>query len=260
MEIYDPAPARPSSDGMESPGNVTPGAGGDEAGARGCGLRAGRWLPGLAALLAPAVLAAGIYGYTGVDGGVYLSNVPGDARYAPLIQEPGVPATSAAALAPASTDSHLALIVQAARAHGIEPALLQAVAGVESGLDAAAVSAKGAMGLMQLMPDTASRYGVSDPFDPAANLDAGARHLRHLLERYQCDLSLALAAYNAGEGAVARHGGIPPYRETVAYVPRVLRRYQRLLDYPDPAGAGVSLPAGYSICPLGRPARLATLP
>jgi soluble lytic murein transglycosylase-like protein len=90
------------------------------------------------------------------------------------------------------------------------------------------VSGKGAAGLMQLMPDTAKRYGVADRFDPRQNLEGGARYLRDLLRLFDNNVSLALAAYNAGENAVARYGNrIPPYRETLNYVPRVLDFYQR---------------------------------
>jgi hypothetical protein len=113
-----------------------------------------------------------------------------------------------------------------ARRHGLEPSLVRAVAAVESGFRPAAVSPKGAQGLMQLMPSTARSLGVEDAFDPASNLDGGTRHLRTLLERYEGDLAKALAAYNAGEGAVARHGGVPPYRETKAYVKKVLQKYE----------------------------------
>lgn len=120
-----------------------------------------------------------------------------------------------------------ALAGAAARRHGLDPDLVLAVVQVESGFRPDAVSPKGALGLMQLMPGTASALGVSDPLDPGQNLDGGARHLGALVDRYDGDLTRALAAYNAGEGAVARHGGVPPYRETRAYVKDVLRRYAR---------------------------------
>ena len=117
-----------------------------------------------------------------------------------------------------------ALAFEAARRHSLDPALVQAVVAVESGFRPDAVSAKGAQGLMQLMPATARSLGVKDSLDPADNLDGGTRHLRGLIERYNGDVKRALAAYNAGEGAVARHGGVPPYPETVAYVRKVLER------------------------------------
>jgi soluble lytic murein transglycosylase-like protein len=120
-----------------------------------------------------------------------------------------------------------ALAETAARRHGLDPDLVMAVAQAESGLQPTAVSRKGAQGLMQLMPATAASLGVSDPFDPAQNLDGGARHLGSLLQRYDGDLKRALAAYNAGEGAVAKHGGVPPYPETRSYLRTVLARYRK---------------------------------
>ena len=119
-----------------------------------------------------------------------------------------------------------ALAQAAARKHHLDPALVLAVVSVESAFRPDAVSPKGAQGLMQLMPGTAASLGVRDPFDPEQNLDGGARYLRGLVEQYGGNLMKALAAYNAGSGAVSRHGGVPPYRETREYVKRVLRRYQ----------------------------------
>ena len=113
-----------------------------------------------------------------------------------------------------------AMAEEAARRHGLDPDLVRAVVAVESGFRPDAVSPKGAQGLMQLMPRTARALGVKDSFDPADNLDGGTRYLRSLVTRYNGDVKRALAAYNAGEGAVARHGGIPPYPETLAYVRR----------------------------------------
>jgi soluble lytic murein transglycosylase-like protein len=119
------------------------------------------------------------------------------------------------------------LVAQASRAHGVSARLLHAVIRAESNYEANAVSRAGALGLMQVMPGTASRYGVDDALDPAANIAAGAQYLRSLLARYEGDLVLALAAYNAGEGAIARHGGVPPYPETTRYIERVLDYYER---------------------------------
>jgi len=123
------------------------------------------------------------------------------------------------------------LIVQsAALAQRIDPALLHAVIGVESAYAARAVSSRGAQGLMQLMPPTAKEYGVTDAFDPRQNVVAGARHLRLLLDQFNQNTALALAAYNSGAAAVLRHHReIPPFSETLAYVPRVLGRYAALL-------------------------------
>jgi soluble lytic murein transglycosylase-like protein len=109
-----------------------------------------------------------------------------------------------------------------ARRHGVDEALVHAVIQVESRYDPFAVSPRGAMGLMQLMPRTAERFEVTNAFDPVQNVDGGVRYLKELLARYSGQVRLALAAYNAGEEAVERHGGIPPYRETVDYVKRVL--------------------------------------
>ncbi|QET03831.1 lytic transglycosylase domain-containing protein [Cupriavidus pauculus] len=129
----------------------------------------------------------------------------------------------------------LPFVTQAASDNRLDPALLLAVIHAESGFNPAALSPKGAVGLMQLMPATAGRYGEPDPRDPARNVRAGAAHLRYLIGRYG-DLPLALAAYNAGEGAVERHGlQIPPYAETQQYVPRVMalyRGYQARLPNP----------------------------
>ena len=114
-----------------------------------------------------------------------------------------------------------ALIAAAAERHGVSPTLVHAVIEVESNFEHRARSRKGAMGLMQLMPGTARQYAVANPYDPRSNIDAGTRHLRMLLDRF--DVSRALAAYNAGEGAVRRFGGVPPYPETRSYVRRILR-------------------------------------
>ncbi len=109
--------------------------------------------------------------------------------------------------------------------HGMDPRLVHAVVTVESGYNPRAVSRKGAQGLMQLMPDTARRLRVKDPFDPEENVRAGVRELARLVDRYVGDLPRALAAYNAGEGAVDRYRGIPPYRETRQYVQRIMTLY-----------------------------------
>jgi hypothetical protein len=120
------------------------------------------------------------------------------------------------------------LIADAAQRHGLDPVLLTAMATVESSFDPSAISPKGASGLLQLMPATARRFGVSDIFDVSQNVDGGARYLSWLLERYDGQTELALAGYNAGEGAVDRHQGVPPFRETREYVRRVLNGADRL--------------------------------
>ena len=122
------------------------------------------------------------------------------------------------------------MVNRVARTYGLESALLHAVISVESRYSPKAVSKAGAIGLMQLMPETARRYGVADPLDPLQNLRGGARYLRYLLKKYNNDRNLALAAYNAGEASVAKYGNqIPPYPETTEYVPRVMGYYRKYL-------------------------------
>ncbi|MCZ2156715.1 MAG: lytic transglycosylase domain-containing protein [Bryobacterales bacterium] len=115
------------------------------------------------------------------------------------------------------------LIDETSRKHGVNPRLVHSIVRVESNYEQKAISPKGALGLMQLIPATARRYGVENPFDASQNIEGGVRYLKSLTERFQGNLSLALAAYNAGEGAVERHGGIPPYPETREYVRKVTR-------------------------------------
>ena len=130
-------------------------------------------------------------------------------------------ATEGQPLGPYSTQRPYARLVRAAAdRHRVDAEILHAVIEVESGYHADAVSRRGAKGLMQLMPVTVERYDVQDPFDPAANIDAGARYLRYLFDQF--GMRGGLAAYNAGEGAVGRFHGVPPYRETVRYVDRIL--------------------------------------
>ena len=138
--------------------------------------------------------------------------------------EPGTDEVAAAStVAPLASPAGVPygdLIEAMATQHGVDPQLVRAVIQVESAYQARARSPKGAMGLMQLMPRTARQYAVKNPYDPKANIEAGIKHLKSLLERFE--LSVALAAYNAGEAAVDRFGGIPPYRETRDYVSRIL--------------------------------------
>ena len=122
------------------------------------------------------------------------------------------------------------LIRQAALAHGVDPRLVASVAYRESGFDPRAVARAGATGVMQLMPETAKFFGVSDIFDPRENIFAGVRYLKILLDTFRGDLDLTLAAYNAGPGAVERYRGVPPYKETLAYVSGVRRHYETFLN------------------------------
>lgn len=175
---------------------------------------------------------AGIYTFTDANGVMHFTNVPSTPRYADMKRVAYMPEPAASLRARLVDPGRFSpLVEQAAREHQIDQALLRAVIAVESGYDPNAVSHKGAVGLMQLMPQTARRYGVRNMYDPAQNIQGGARYLRDLMGKFNNDLPLVLAAYNAGEDAVAQHGNrIPPYRETRSYVPRVLdfyRQYRR---------------------------------
>jgi len=172
-----------------------------------------------------------IYIYSAGDGTVSLSNVPENRHYAilPLAPQEATPAADIRepSLKLANKVQYDRIVAEIARAYGLDSALLHAVISVESRYSATAVSRKGATGLMQLMPNTAKRYGVTDSFDPVQNIHGGARHLQYLLKMFNNDISLALAAYNAGEGSVIKYGNrIPPFPETTNYVPQVLGFYQ----------------------------------
>jgi soluble lytic murein transglycosylase-like protein len=175
---------------------------------------------------------AKIYTYLDADGVRHFTDVPDDNRYRLLVLSPHDMTESGDRYDPAllaRATQYDAIIEKAASSNSVEPNLLRAVIVVESGFNSRAVSKRGAVGLMQLMPATASRFGVSNPFDPKENVHAGARYLKFLMDRFGQDIRLALAAYNAGEDAVDRNGGqIPPFTETMAYVPKVLRIYRML--------------------------------
>jgi len=180
----------------------------------------------LALTIALPALSASAQIYSGqtADGTVVLSDFRGTATPNLL-----VPALARAAVPSPGRQAMSSIVSDVARELQVPMHLLHAVISVESSYDAKAVSPKGAQGLMQLMPETAQRFGVADPFDPRENVRGGARYLKWLLDVFGGDLSLALAGYNAGEQAVIRAGyRIPPYAETQRYVPRVMERLQRL--------------------------------
>ena len=153
------------------------------------------------------------------NGEMVVTNVPDRREARPV---PGFAGTAGRFLGGSlPVTSYDPFIERVARENGLDPSLIKAVALVESGFEPRAVSSKGARGIMQLMPATAKRYGVTDLHDPYQSLRAGAEHLRDLLDEFGGDVTLALAAYNAGVGAVRRYGGVPAYAETKEYVSRV---------------------------------------
>jgi hypothetical protein len=174
-------------------------------------------------LLIPSSSSADVYRYVDENEVIHLTNVPPRGPQFKVLIKEG-PLDFKPALDIASYD---ALIVWAAGKYGVDYSLVKAVIKAESNFNRKAVSRKGAMGLMQLMPQTALILGVNDCFHPGDNIDGGIRYLSYLIGLYNGNLSLALAAYNAGEGAVSRHGGIPPYAETRSYVRRVLDIYEK---------------------------------
>jgi soluble lytic murein transglycosylase-like protein len=191
----------------------------------------------LAVMVLPGFARADIFAFTDSNGVTHFSNVPSDARYQLLISEPSQTAASAPPRKQidwlARSAKYDLAIAGASKANTVQAALVRAVIAVESGFNPRAVSKRGAVGLMQLLPATARRYGVKDIYDPEQNIRAGTHYLSDLLIRFDSNLELALAAYNAGEEAVERYGRhIPPFAETLNYVPNVMRVYQRLMGQP----------------------------
>jgi hypothetical protein len=177
--------------------------------------------------------AGSTYQYQDDQGVVHYTNVPGDPRYSFVRKDPepaGVRPTGARPAADGGTLSRglrafAHIIRAAAERYGVDTRLVEAIVQAESAGNPTAVSPKGARGLMQLMPERAALLGVRDSFDPHQNVDGGVRHIRDLLQSFRGDVDLAVAAYNAGEGAVRNHGGVPPFAETREYVRRVRAMY-----------------------------------
>ena len=201
-------------------------------------LRLNRWLVAGAVALgvgATGPALADIYSYKDEKGIVHFTNIKGlDPRYKLIRKEDGSPINPASnytarVFMPSQADiekySHI--IQAASKAYGVDASLVHAVISAESGYDRYAISRTGAMGLMQLMPDTARRYGVQNMMDPAENIHGGVRYLADLLQMFKGRLDLVIAAYNAGENAVIRAGHrVPNYAETRHYVPKVLGFYK----------------------------------
>lgn len=176
--------------------------------------------------------SARIYVFVDERGIAHYSNVQHDARYREY-KRPGRVRRSPTRRGRPEAELRWE-IERAARAYGVDAALVAAIIRVESDYRPEAVSPKGAQGLMQLMPATSARFSADDPFDPYENIDTGVRYLAYLFQLFKGDLPLVLAAYNAGEQKVLQHGGVPPYPETRAYVRRVLAEY--VSSRPRPAG------------------------
>jgi hypothetical protein len=176
-------------------------------------------------LLSPPCGLADIYRYVDENQVVHLTNVPTGPKFRLLIKDK--PFKTNGDPYPAYAEPYDSLIMEAAAKYGVDCNLVKAIIKVESNFNHRAISRKGAKGLMQLMPRTAEILGVTDCFHPGTNIDGGIRYLSYLIGIYNGNLPLALAAYNAGEGAVARYGDIPPYAETRNYVRQVIGNYER---------------------------------
>ncbi len=180
-------------------------------------------LTGLLTTAVPLTASAQIYSWRDATGNLVLSDHPKDGA-APTYTVGTTGFRTTRPTEPRRNTAFDALIAEHASQHGVRPDLVHAVIQAESAFNPMARSNKGAMGLMQLMPATAVRFGVTNAYDPAQNIRAGVSYLKHLLERYSQNEELALAAYNAGPGAVEKYGAVPPYRETRDYVSKIRSR------------------------------------
>jgi soluble lytic murein transglycosylase-like protein len=169
---------------------------------------------------------ADIFLYIDKEGVMHFSNAPTHNRFRVYMRESYRSPVGEVKCSKPDTDKYDHLIGESCRQHGVDFALVKAVIRAESSFDPYAISSKGAEGLMQLMPETAQRLNVANTFDPQENIRGGVKYLKYLLERFNYDLKLSLAAYNAGETTVTQVNGIPNYRETKNYVAEVLRYYQ----------------------------------
>jgi len=177
-------------------------------------------------LMMPAT--ADIYKYVAPDGGVYYTDEPRDKKYKLIIRTKPRNYKASLRHLKKNRKKYTPIIAAAAARHNIDPKLLHAVIRAESAYNATAISSAGAVGLMQLMPATAKRYGVANRRDPVQNIEGGTRYLKDLLALFNSNLKLAVAAYNAGENAVKKYRNtVPPYPETRNYVKQVLAYYQK---------------------------------
>jgi soluble lytic murein transglycosylase-like protein len=190
---------------------------------------------GFTLLVSAAGAEAGVFVLRGANGETKIVNIPGIERTADVPQGSLM-----------GRESLWPTVEEVSRSQGVDPHLVDLIIRMESGYDPHAVSSKGARGVMQLMPDTARRYGVDNAFNATDNIRAGISYFSELLERFDSDVALALAAYNAGPEAVSRYGGVPPYQETRNYVHSILSAYQ---------GGGAQVVSGG----FGRPARPRTV-
>jgi soluble lytic murein transglycosylase-like protein len=178
--------------------------------------------------MCPADLSADIYSYMDKDGVLHYTNAPASSKY--QYTGPEISQYASIAFSGSRFNKFDHIIKEASDLHGIRFELLKAMIQVESNFNPNAISKSGAIGLMQIMPGNLKEFKLSDPFDPRENVMAGTRYVKHLMKRFDSDLSLTLAAYNAGPGAVDKHQSIPPYPETENYVKKVLTHYNYYIN------------------------------